>query len=289
MDGTGSKNWKCELCRNEVSHEAFLNQDCLLCPRTPYTGAARTGAEPTSFLRACKPTEGQGWAHILCAVFIPDLTFSNATRLRLVEGISTIAKQRWVTDCDLCQQPGGAVIRCPDCPAHFHVSCAWNHGYRFGFEMVPIKNKKDLAGTVVLTLRGETGVMTPVISCRDHPAHRRPLHGICDSNDLGETALQLYCRLYKQAPIVKSHGLLRKAQRLDHILEGMRIHEENATRGRMERIQSCHKCGTTSSPAWYPALPPPEAVPESQRSTPVDLCHRCHFHVLQGTEHEIPL
>jgi hypothetical protein len=52
---------------------------------------------PDSFLRACKPTEGQGWVHILCSVFVPEVTFTDATRLRAAEGISTIPRQRWTS------------------------------------------------------------------------------------------------------------------------------------------------------------------------------------------------
>lgn len=52
---------------------------------------------PDSFLRACKPTEGQGWAHVLCSVFISELNFTDSSRLRSVEGISTIPHHRWST------------------------------------------------------------------------------------------------------------------------------------------------------------------------------------------------
>lgn len=50
---------------------------------------------PDSYLRACKPTEGQAWVHVLCSVFIPELQYSDAARLRLVEGISAIPQYRW--------------------------------------------------------------------------------------------------------------------------------------------------------------------------------------------------
>ena len=50
---------------------------------------------PDTYLRACKPTEGQAWVHALCSVFIPEITYSDAARLRLVEGISAIPPHRW--------------------------------------------------------------------------------------------------------------------------------------------------------------------------------------------------
>ena len=61
---------------------------------------------PDTYLRACKPTEGQAWVHVLCSVFIPELTYSDAARLRLVEGISAIPRYRWqnvsLFRCALC-------------------------------------------------------------------------------------------------------------------------------------------------------------------------------------------
>lgn len=50
---------------------------------------------PDSYLRACKPTEGQAWVHVLCSVFIPEINYSDAERLRLVEGVSAIPQYRW--------------------------------------------------------------------------------------------------------------------------------------------------------------------------------------------------
>ena len=50
---------------------------------------------PDTFLRACKPTEGQGWTHVLCAVFTPEITFTDASRLRLVEGLNTVTRHKW--------------------------------------------------------------------------------------------------------------------------------------------------------------------------------------------------
>lgn len=74
------------------------NPDCLLCPRAgPVERKMKHWPPHDTFLRACKPTEGQGWTHLLCAVFTPELTFTDAARLRLVEGMSTISRHRWTT------------------------------------------------------------------------------------------------------------------------------------------------------------------------------------------------
>lgn len=46
------------------------------------------------FLQVLKTTEGYKWAHILCSIFVPDITFADATRLKVAEGIMSIGQQR---------------------------------------------------------------------------------------------------------------------------------------------------------------------------------------------------
>lgn len=87
-------SWLCEICQNDKVQEASLDTSCLLCPKPKHDGVH---PPPDSFLRAQKPTEGQGWVHVICSAFIPELTFSDTTRLRLVEGISVINPHRWLT------------------------------------------------------------------------------------------------------------------------------------------------------------------------------------------------
>lgn len=90
-------NWLCELCQNDKVQEASLDTSCLLCPKVNHDPKDGVYPPADTFLRAQKPTEGQGWVHVLCSVFIPELTFSDTTRLRLVEGISVINPHRWLT------------------------------------------------------------------------------------------------------------------------------------------------------------------------------------------------
>lgn len=116
LDPEAALQWVCDLCQNEKEPEASLvcalislcqvhtettmkqNYACLLCPR-PKKDAKKTAFYPPSdtYLRACKPTEGQGWVHVLCSVFMPEIQFADVSRLRLVEGVSTVPKERWMT------------------------------------------------------------------------------------------------------------------------------------------------------------------------------------------------
>ena len=68
----------------------------MLCPRMRRDPKKKLiYPPPDTYLRACKPTEGQAWVHVLCSVFIPEITYSDAAQLKLVEGISTIPPYRW--------------------------------------------------------------------------------------------------------------------------------------------------------------------------------------------------
>ncbi|KAG6841246.1 hypothetical protein C0991_000530 [Blastosporella zonata] len=178
---------------SRVDLSSLQNHDCLLCPRASAEERKQTPYPPSdSFLRVCKPTEGQGWVHVLCSVFTPELMFTDASKLRLVEGLSTISRHRWAT-----------------------------------------------------------------------------------------TALQVYCQAYKQALVGQAHGLLRKARRLDQVLnvrgDSVVIPPPELTLPDPE----CYRCSSQYSPAFYPM-----SSSNSSRSSSGDLdrwiCHRCHFEMEQA-------
>ncbi|KAF9530368.1 hypothetical protein CPB83DRAFT_763157 [Crepidotus variabilis] len=278
VDLSAADSWICELCENEDTLEASMNSDCLLCPRAPHDEKKKKPwPAPDSFLRACKPTEGQGWAHVLCAVFTPELTFTDASRLRLVEGLNTVARHKWSTRCCLCGEREGAVIRCSDCSREFHTSCAWNQGHKFGFEIQPVKSSRRDT-TVTTTFKGETGCMNAIVSCKEHDRSKRDIYEICETNEGGETALQVYCLAYKQAATVQAHGLLRKARRLDTILnirpEASQTSPSPAPPG---GDPECYRCHTQFSPSFYPVSETPLATNGHRNGQEVWMCHRCHF------------
>jgi hypothetical protein len=137
--------------------------------------------------------------------------------------------------------------------------------------------------------------MHPVVRCKEHEGGRRPLIDICEANEYGEvrlsclllanvhpsthfletqTALQVYCNTYKQAPVAQSHALLRKARRLDLVLEEKDLAlSGQVTAGALvangesgAEDPECAHCRTSYSPFFHP-LPRAGAF----------ACHRCHF------------
>ncbi|CAL1714076.1 unnamed protein product [Somion occarium] len=283
VDATSLDQWLCDLCSNEKLQEFSVNYDCLLCPRTRKDPKKKQFHPPAdSFLRSCKPTEGQAWVHTLCSVFIPEISYSDATRLRLVEGISTMPPYRWMNKCTLCDQSGGAVVRCSDCPAEYHVSCAWKAGHKFGFEMQPVKaSRRDT--TTVVDFKDFNGCMVPTVTCKGHPAHRRERFEMCEMNELGETAVQVYCKNYKQAPTANIHGLLRKARRLDQIIQTEDSIDSESTLASSE--MHCWSCGTEYSPCFY-SFTVKEFMVGDEFGEAWE-CHNCHMKQIENHQESV--
>lgn len=103
--------WLCRKCT--VSPENPVS--CLFCPN-----------EGGAF----KQTTTGHWAHLLCAIWIPELVVGNPIYMEPVDGVESIPKNRWKLTCSLCREKVGACIQCADrsCFVAFHVTCARQHG-----------------------------------------------------------------------------------------------------------------------------------------------------------------
>ncbi|XP_061108445.1 lysine-specific demethylase 4C [Conger conger] len=102
-------DWSCDRC---LSGE--LTAECCLCN-------LRGGA--------LKRTTDDKWAHVMCAVALPEVKFSNETE-RCPVDTSRVPLQRYKLKCVYCRKRmkkvSGACIQCScgRCPTSFHVTCA---------------------------------------------------------------------------------------------------------------------------------------------------------------------
>jgi len=104
---------------------------------------------------------------------------------------------------------------------------------------------------------------------------------ISNSEFSTQTALQVYCQAYKQAPVGQAHALLRKARRLDAILN-LRSSDSQLlvpplpstpTSGEPE----CYRCHSQFSPAFYRVTDSSLALNGHRNGEEAWMCHRCHF------------
>lgn len=86
-------------------------QTCIFCPNTD---------------GAFKQTNSSKWAHLLCAMWIPEVSLGNHTFMEPVMDVEKVPKTRWKLSCYICHQRMGACIQCgnKNCYQAFHVTCA---------------------------------------------------------------------------------------------------------------------------------------------------------------------
>jgi len=110
--------WFCRKCE---SQERAARVRCELCP-------SKDGA--------LKRTDNNGWAHVVCALYIPEVRFGNVATMEPII-LALVPTERYNKICYLCEQSGkeskaasGACMQCnkSGCKEAFHVTCAQANG-----------------------------------------------------------------------------------------------------------------------------------------------------------------
>ncbi|KAI4876418.1 hypothetical protein NFI96_012134 [Prochilodus magdalenae] len=121
--------WLCRHCLQSPSQPA----ECIFCPN-------KGGA--------LKRTDDDRWGHVVCAIWVPEVGFTNTVFIEPIDGVANIPPARWKLTCYLCKERGiGACIQCSkaNCYTAFHVSCAQKAGLYM--KMEPIKEVTDTGST----------------------------------------------------------------------------------------------------------------------------------------------
>ncbi|KAI9518687.1 hypothetical protein NQZ68_035078 [Dissostichus eleginoides] len=106
--------WFCRKCE---SQERAARVRCELCPH-------KDGA--------LKRTDNGGWAHVVCALYIPEVEFANVSTMEPIV-LQSVPHDRYNKTCYICEDQGreskAATGACMTCNKHgcrqaFHVTCA---------------------------------------------------------------------------------------------------------------------------------------------------------------------
>ncbi|XP_004295678.1 PREDICTED: protein Jade-1-like [Fragaria vesca subsp. vesca] len=113
VKGIPEGDWFFSQCSG--SSEASRGDESLNCCLCPGKGGAM------------KPTGDGRWAHIVCALYVPEVFFKDPEGR---EGIdcSKVPKRRWKERCYVCKSESGCAIQCSEikCPLAFHATCGLN-------------------------------------------------------------------------------------------------------------------------------------------------------------------
>ncbi|KIX06521.1 uncharacterized protein Z518_04497 [Rhinocladiella mackenziei CBS 650.93] len=246
---TNTKPWFCDMCRNDHNLQVSTTYECVLCPvkyttqelmeplrvshkkksdrerekerieREIIQEASRrwrmeqeAAGRPVNPREALKRTAWNNWIHITCALWTKEIKFGNSELLDDAEGVGFIPADRFEPVCKICKQTGYPTVKChqSNCNTYFHVGCAHQAEYTFGFDVAPVKSsRRDSVNVMKLEL--ETGIVTAGIWCPNH-LPSTVVHNMLEPTESGLTAMQLFARTYKQVDNSITGTVRRAAQ-----------------------------------------------------------------------------
>ncbi|KAK7540734.1 uncharacterized protein J3D65DRAFT_616351 [Phyllosticta citribraziliensis] len=305
-----SGKWVCDQCKNDKKETVSYTYECVLCPiketvqelieppkvshkkksdkerekerlekelrvqkLKEYQQQQRDRGRPELPREPLKKTAENNWVHLHCAVWTPELKFTNPKIYELVEGVGT-PTIKYDQVCKICKTNKGACTSCHQCHANFHVGCAHSAGFIFGFDVTPVKSsRRDAVPT--FSLGQETGSLAAAIWCKEHTPKTiiHPLNEVVDED--GTTALQLYVQNYKQADPTLT-GTARKANLLDQFTRSIPTSTAGAPVNRRTSIAQAGSRSARNSTAGLPKLEDQESDGQNAASQPKEGI-KCEF------------
>jgi len=299
--------WLCDMCANDRNPMISTCYECVLCPVTwtehelmeapkvshkkktererekerlekemvieaikLYRQRQEAVGKPIGPREPLKRTAGNNWVHVMCAIWNPEIKFGNAKELEPAEGFGLIPADRYREICKICKTNKGACVQChySGCNAQFHVGCAFQNGYRFGFDITPVKSsRKDTVNTI--KLGEETGYATAAIWCPHH-AVQSVVHEMSEPTEDGNlNALQLFAQTYKQADLSLT-GTVRKAAYVQQSVVASSHHGSASGNRRVSAangVGASHHKDSGKSSQTSPEDAPEETVVDSEGHT----------------------
>lgn len=119
-------SWLCRTCALGIKPQ------CILCPKV---GGAMKSTR-----------SGTKWAHVSCAIWIPEVTIGCVEKMEPITKISMIPASRWALICCICKERCGACIQCSvkACKTAFHVTCAISEKLEMKTVLIEDKNTEDV-------------------------------------------------------------------------------------------------------------------------------------------------
>ena len=282
--------WLCDMCSNDRNPMISTCYECVLCPVTwtehelmespktthkkkterdrekerlekemvyeaikLYRQRQEAVGKPIGPREPLKRTVGNNWVHVTCAVWTPEIKFGRSKELEPAEGFGFIPADQYRQVCKICKTNKGACVPCHHngCNTYFHIGCAFQAQYRFGFDITPVKSsRRDSVNS--MRLGQETGSASAAIWCPHHNVSG-VVHDIGEMTEKeGLNALQRFVQTYKQADLTLT-GAVRKAAHMQQSVGVSQQHPSPVTTslGHHRRVSSANGVTTTPTKTGY--------------------------------------
>lgn len=154
-----------------------------------------------------KPTKNfRHWAHVSCALWIPETGFGSAEKMEPIMNLNAIAPARWQLVCSLCKEKRGCCLQCSErrCHAAFHVTC----GFKHGLEMKTFLGGAGGSGPGddAISIGGGDGSDVEMTACA-------PSGSVLAASASGEVVFRAYCHKHtKRRAQMHEEGLLEEEE-----------------------------------------------------------------------------
>ncbi|KAJ3089150.1 putative PHD type zinc finger protein with BAH domain-containing protein [Quaeritorhiza haematococci] len=180
----------CAHCLNVRDPEASMIYSCVLCPRVVPPNRA-----------AYKKTIGNNWAHLVCALWLPEIKFGDATSLDVVECVGSLDQDKRDVYCDICNEITGACMKCHEesCTKTCHIKCAQDSGWQLSIEN---DSSSDESVSDATTLA--------VVYCPDHQRMQTESVGISQIETPSKMYSATHGEIHHQDVQIKNEGAISK-------------------------------------------------------------------------------